>query len=402
MLLSSQRLTWMRSSVITLPPFALLRQPAYLMVERLTYPKSTPSAHDINPLVGHALHADISARFRALQGSNGPVKSVSIKTKSGTSLDIPELRKGDEDKTVEELLAELGPEEEWAVDKGEDDQVRDLLKEAQDALKGPPHTEKNDDLRDVEPGAAGNEQQKQTARTLSIDLSVFQPEPDSEVEDTAEAQRQTKSELNHSLDLEAHEYLERVLDEISHENTATQHIEQEDDPPPEYREAESHTPLSPTSHHLPLSSTSDLPSTPSKDPVTPSPSSFSSQTPSTTADLMTRFTSLSLALPSVPTTLPKPASSPSPKSSNTGNTYTDAEISTWCIICLDDATLQCIGCDGDLYCRDCWMEGHRGGSAGVEERRHRALEYNKDSKGKRKEEEQRERRKKKRVGLGAV
>ncbi|KAF7510759.1 hypothetical protein GJ744_006125 [Endocarpon pusillum] len=283
-----------------------------LDAKQLTYPKPTPLAHDIDPLVGHALHADISARFRALQGTNGPVKSVSIKTKSGTSLDIPELRKGDNDKTVEELLAELGPEEEWEVDKCEDDQVRDVLKEAQDALKGPPDTEKNDDLRDIEPGAAGNEQQKQTARTLSIDLSVFQPEPDSDVEDSAEAQRQTKSELNHSLEKEADEYLERVLDEISHGNTATRHIEQEDDPPPEYREAESHTPLSPTSHHLPLSSTYDLPSTPSKDPVAPSPSSFSSQTPSTSADLMTRFTSLSLALPSVPTSLPKSAPLPPP------------------------------------------------------------------------------------------
>lgn len=77
----------------------------------------------------------------------------------------------------------------------------------------------------------------------------------------------------------------------------------------------------------------------------------------------------SLGLPSAPSFAPhkKPA-----VSSNLQK-HLDEEIDTWCIICQDDATLRCIGCDNDLYCQNCWMEGHKGESAGLEERRHKAV-----------------------------
>ena len=79
-----------------------------------------------------------------------------------------------------------------------------------------------------------------------------------------------------------------------------------------------------------------------------------------------------LALPSAPTAAParvmaKPKS-PLPQ-------FTDEEIDSWCVICNDDATVRCRGCDGDLYCAKCWKDGHVGADAGMDERTHRWVKY---------------------------
>ena len=79
----------------------------------------------------------------------------------------------------------------------------------------------------------------------------------------------------------------------------------------------------------------------------------------------------SLGLPSAPSFSPRKKP---PINSNLQKRIDD-EIDTWCIICQDDAMLKCLGCDGDLYCQLCWTEGHRGESAGFEERRHKVVLY---------------------------
>lgn len=50
--------------------------------------------------------------------------------------------------------------------------------------------------------------------------------------------------------------------------------------------------------------------------------------------------------------------------------YTDDDQKTWCVVCLDDATVCCAGCDRDVYCARCWREMHVGPAAGYDERGH--------------------------------
>jgi len=50
----------------------------------------------------------------------------------------------------------------------------------------------------------------------------------------------------------------------------------------------------------------------------------------------------------------------------------DQDLDTWCCICNQDATLECLGCDGDLYCLTCWSEGHLGEGG---EGRHRTRKF---------------------------
>ncbi len=354
-----------------------------LIIPRYNSPASQPtySISHPEPPTGRALQADISARFRALQGGSTSIPTGPLRAKLGTPSSIPELQKEDNETTVEDLLAELGPEEEWVIDKGEEDQVRDLLSQAQAALKTTRDAGKNDGESGPDPQIVRHMHHGPHQRTTTIpdvDLSIFQPEPDSDPDDAPQRTPKSKMELKKSLDKEADDYLERIMDEINQEKP-TLHNEAED-PPPRCQEAEIDLPSTTRSRASP--STSNILSPPLKDPTPPLPSSpaVANDDP---IDLSARLSSLSLSLPSVPLTAPQ--SPPAPPSttksasslSPTTLTYTDEDIETWCIICNADATLQCIGCDGDLYCTTCWMEGHRGESAGSEERRHRALQYSK-------------------------
>ena len=288
-----------------------------------------------------------------------------------------QVEKPEHEKTVEELLADLGPSGAWDLDKSEEDQVTDLLRSAKSALA------------DIKPSKAVEEgmvgaQSTNTARLPAVDVSVFQPEPESDG-DNRETRINSKS--RDTLDQEADELLARILDEAKHDPTLDTEEEEEAVGRPESEGVATRSnPKELGSTPNPSTTGLNLPSTPSKLPECVE----SKQQPNdgiandNDNDLASRFAGLSL--PSVPITMksnksPKPAAKP-----KLG--YTDEEIDTWCIICSDDATLSCIGCDGDLYCTNCWMEGHRGEDAGIEERRHKAVQYVKGG-GKKKEPKRR-------------
>ncbi|KAL7908887.1 hypothetical protein GGI35DRAFT_417014 [Trichoderma velutinum] len=126
---------------------------------------------------------------------------------------------------------------------------------------------------------------------------------------------------------------------------------------------------------------------------------FAPQRPVATAnmnDITARMAALrapstedSFSLPSVPSS--KPSAGDKPVKRLTSKTdYTDDDIDGWCTVCLNDATLQCIGCDGDPYCTRCWREMHIGPAAAFDDRSHKAVQFTKAKK-----------KDKQRVALGA-
>ena len=97
-------------------------------------------------------------------------------------------------------------------------------------------------------------------------------------------------------------------------------------------------------------------------------------------DISTRLASLrglgsvdALGLPSAPTFRPEDRSLGNGllKSSK----YTDEDQKTWCVVCLEDAAVRCIGCENDVYCARCWREMHVGPAAGYDERGHQWVKF---------------------------
>lgn len=86
-----------------------------------------------------------------------------------------------------------------------------------------------------------------------------------------------------------------------------------------------------------------------------------------------------LGLPSAPTFRPEDHQSPDPGRGGGGllrsSKYTDEDQKTWCVVCLEDATVRCVGCDGDVYCARCFREMHVGPSAGYDERGHQWVKF---------------------------
>ncbi|KXJ91407.1 hypothetical protein Micbo1qcDRAFT_233913 [Microdochium bolleyi] len=131
-----------------------------------------------------------------------------------------------------------------------------------------------------------------------------------------------------------------------------------------------------------------------------SPSSSSSPSPSTSrapAQLpsvpSTEPDPFAAMLPSAPTFSPQdPRDKPAVvtgvvRGRRAGAGYTDEDQASWCTVCLEDATVRCLGCRddgtgvGDVYCARCWREMHVGEQAGYDERGHRCEKYERDRKG---------------------
>lgn len=268
-----------------------------------------------------------------------------------------------DDKTLDELLADLGPEDQWRLDPDEPRDIQKLLDEASDALPR--------DAQNAEDASEDAPKQPWSTNYLTrdLDLSSFALD-DGETDEQKRGKGKgivgsgdVEEESREALDIVA-----RMLDEIKLEQ-ATEAKNDLENPSLNINEKEEEEEEEEENEE---SKSLSLPSAPS---TLPTPSKKSLDFDSDIAARMAILQGLSpatneLGLPSAPTFEPR-------KGVMKKKPSTDEDVGSWCIICQDDATVKCVGCEGDLYCAGCWKEGHTGPDVGWEEKRHRWVKCSK-------------------------
>ena len=284
---------------------------------------------------------DLTARFQKLSG----LGSAQHEARPANAVPAEDSIDPDEEKTVEELLAELGPEEQWTLNPEDANDVQKLLDEAKNALppSAPTETEANIAGSEAteEVGVVHNGSTNDNS-TLSAPIDASTALSGSGSDSTPKA--------SPDEDEEAATYLQQILDEIELEKQQGGSAEDH----PNTTDIESRSDGR-ADEFLPFS----LPSTPTSLPP-----------PHATRQLDSSF----IDLPSAPSFIPSRKTTASVTQTKSPR-FTDEEIDSWCIICSDDATVKCLGCDGELYCAKCWREGHVGKDVGFEERGHRWVKY---------------------------
>ncbi|KAF7548010.1 hypothetical protein G7Z17_g7350 [Cylindrodendrum hubeiense] len=242
-----------------------------------------------------------------------------------------------DDQTLEELLGDVGPDDQFQVEP-DDERVKALLEELAQAI--PKDTEGNfkkdtNDEKDVDSDDSDNEGMKR------------------DVDDV----------------------LARFRDELELESALAK-----DDPPDDDKAQDDDS-----SKVIPsIESDYSLPDLPSN--LEDLPAARTDRAASTDLDDLTaRMAALRapksdsdsfLDLPDVPTDAP----SKRVKRLVTRTNYTDDDMDGWCTVCLEDATLRCLGCDDDVYCARCWHEMHKGPQASFDDINHRAVQFTRDKK----------------------
>ncbi|KAL5314768.1 hypothetical protein ACEPPN_017415 [Leptodophora sp. 'Broadleaf-Isolate-01'] len=266
-----------------------------------------------------------------------------------------------DDKTLDELLADLGPEDQWTLNPDDPKDIQKLLDEAKGAL--PRDGEANAESKDLDHEDESEGKARRTDGqylTRDLDMSAFALD-DGETEERGKGKGRMDLEQESR---EAQDIVARMLDEVNLERANEPREEERSTLPERSKDSEEDE-----------SGGLSLPSAPSALPETVETSKKSLDFESDIAARMAALSGLStnsLGLPSAPTFKPIDKSV-----KGVMKKFTDEEVDSWCIICQDDATVKCMGCDGDLYCASCWKEGHMGPDVGYEEKTHKWVKYRK-------------------------
>ncbi|KAL7787816.1 hypothetical protein V8C37DRAFT_389617 [Trichoderma ceciliae] len=293
-----------------------------------------------------------------VQNSPGSEKTVAATHQKSSATEPTGLEDGDyvdfmfstDDQTLEELLGDVSPDEN-PVAEPSDEQVKALLEQLsqsvpKDGVDGDEHGNKAEDSDDSD-----GERMQTKVNDL---IAKFQDE----------------------VELQA-----TVGTADDEADSARQHQDQDqedgDSSPPD------------TDFALP-SLPSDLDDFSGSSPRRPSAKADMDDITARMAALRAPTTDDAFSLPSVPSSRPSAGDTPV-KRLTSRTDYTDDDIDGWCTVCLDDATLRCLGCDEDAYCMRCWGEMHIGPAAAFDDRSHKAVQF---TRAKKKDKEQK-------VALGA-
>ncbi|KAF2234972.1 hypothetical protein EV356DRAFT_514613 [Viridothelium virens] len=351
---------------------------------------STPKSHAITK--DENVDDDLKARFRRLGSSSNTIAKspipfedhVTSRMSIGSEISAEEAGYNEEDgKTLEELLCDLGPEDQWRLGPGDSREIKELLDEARKALSLGETEAARDQVTEHENAGSCLPRVEEDGTHLTLqDGEQNDFVKHESLQDEHDAGVVIAQALA-AVDLDEHHGVENGPDpdevtSMPANTTDRLHIEGQKHDRHQDNEGSFELPSAPSN----LSN----PSSESHARVSTSPAEANASI----TDLAARLARLSPSpsscrsssseLPSVPSFSPTQNSIRVTKSRlRTGpKQYSEAEIDSWCIICCDDAAVKCLGCDGDLYCTKCWKEGHKGESAGFEERMHKAVEINRD------------------------
>ncbi|KAI0599844.1 hypothetical protein F4775DRAFT_96506 [Biscogniauxia sp. FL1348] len=305
-----------------------------------------------------------SAVVRATQpqlSSDGPHQGIAAD-------DVDPLLETD-DQTLEELLADLGSDQDWldsvAAEEEEYQRVTSLLEE----LGKAPTTDENQAESDTAHRSGHDSGSDDDSEDDNSEGDAMARETDKVLAQAVDEADWEKSNQPHDSNLalappnHEHETALTSRDDDTHGGSnfdlpAVPSVLQDQADDSHHHHLSS--PPSPSSSADEEDFAASIASRMAALRVSPGPAELLPSAPTSDVD--------ALGLPGVPTFAPAERPAPGPARIRS---YTDEDQKTWCVVCLEDGGVRCRGCDGDVYCARCWKDMHVGPRAGYDERGHR-------------------------------